>query len=211
VEDVKVTPSPAMDILVSSNFERFMYYVLLGDSTTACISPRQDAATTASTLLTEYIGQLKTSGGFTVDRDVLERARTVFLSRRTSNEETLDCIARYYNSKDHYLLDPHTAVGVHAAEEILKKGSNADYSICLATASPGKFPEHVLSAINRGVKGKHVSFKDIASPVLLGLAALPKRCWSVVTGGIKSRGVSQIRQIIECTCQLNKLKCKLYS
>lgn len=194
-----------MDILVSSNFERFMFYVLSGDSTVTNSNPKPEDSKNAASLLTTYIHQLNTNGGFTVETDVLERARKVFQSFRTSNEETLDCISRYYQENEgaiKYLLDPHTAVGVFAIEEMKKKDLlTGDYTVCLATASPGKFPEHVLKALNRNTVGKVYTFENIASGVLLGLSSLPKRCWSVVTGGDKSKGSIQIRAILECACK----------
>ena len=54
-------------------------------------------------------------------------------------------IERYY--ADHgYLLDPHTAVGVAAAEEWLGSGATTPPLICLATAHPAKFPDAIKSA-----------------------------------------------------------------
>lgn len=192
-----------MDILVSSNFERFLYYLLLGDARQSNPSPIQNDDSKASFQLTHLLNQLKVDGGFSVEKEVLDRARSVFGSSSISDEDTLDCIKRYYHSKEIYLIDPHTAVGIVAYENMPKENV---VSVCLATASAGKFPEFVLKALNECAEGqkenfKKVLFEDIADKVLVGLKFLPKRCWSISTNGVKETGAGQVKEIIERACR----------
>ena len=63
---------------------------------------------------------------------------------------------------DGYILDPHTAVGVHVAQQHQTEVP----MICMATADPAKFPDAVNSAI--GIEARH--------PILDALKDLPSRC-----------------------------------
>ncbi|OLL24494.1 Threonine synthase [Neolecta irregularis DAH-3] len=107
---VQETVSPAMDILVSSNFERLLWY--LADEN----EPRD-----AGEAITGWMHQLKQDGKFAVSKEVLEAAKRDFDSTRVGDAETLATIAKYYTASDgykSYTLDPHTAVGVTAAERM---------------------------------------------------------------------------------------------
>lgn len=125
VRGVKATTSPSMDIQVSSNFERYLFE--------AC---GRDAAWVRARM-----GALAQSGRFELGQ-ALEPMRRDFLAASASEAEVADCIRRV-KQRSGYLLDPHTACGVVAAE---KAGSGAAPRIVLATAHPAKFPD-ALQAI----------------------------------------------------------------
>ncbi|KAI8925180.1 tryptophan synthase beta subunit-like PLP-dependent enzyme [Entophlyctis helioformis] len=207
VDPVKQTLSPAMDILVSSNFERLLWY-LVGVS----LSPSFNAAADPlsgdnlrSLTVKSYMDQVKTAGGFSVPPSVLAAARSIFASDRVDDASVAAAIQRYYHvpfqaGQTPYVLDPHTAVGVVAAERLLKSsGDNPPVqTVCLGTASPGKFPEAVLSAINESVpeaskaRGfQPVVFGDIAPRALVELDGLPQRCVLVRTGLVGVRQTIQ--------------------
>ncbi|MEA3640476.1 MAG: threonine synthase [Lamprobacter sp.] len=117
------TLSPAMDIQLASNFERYLYYLLDEDP----------AAVRALLAEMEQTGQLRVDG---------ERQRRVaedFDARAVSDAETLDEMRRVYAASG-YLLCPHTAVGARAAAD------NAE-ALVLATAHPAKFGTAVVEAI----------------------------------------------------------------
>ena len=123
---VQVTSSPSMDIQIASNFERYLYY-LRGENGAAVKADMDGFAAT---------GQLDLSG-FTA------QVAEDFRSRSVSEEETIATIGAFH--KDHgYLLDPHTAVGVKAAQELRDPSRPI---ICLATAHPAKFGAAVTKAI----------------------------------------------------------------
>jgi len=117
--------SPSMDIQVSSNFERALYYAY-----------GQDGAAVA-----QLMDELK-SGGFTVSQGAMEALRESFSSGRASEAETLATIAATLKSSGE-LLCPHSAVGVKVAEESRVAGVPM---ITLATAHPAKFPDAVEKA-----------------------------------------------------------------
>lgn len=117
--------SPSMDIQVSSNFERALFYAY--DQDGGAVSQLMD--------------ELQ-QGGFNVSQGALEALRDSFDSGRTSEEETLQTI-RDTLASGAELLCPHSAVGVHVAENL----RHADVPmITLATAHPAKFPAAVEEA-----------------------------------------------------------------
>lgn len=111
---VKETLSPAMDILVSSNFERLLWYLAYNTSKDPDDEARRrDAGAT----IAEWMGKVRTGGRVQVPAEVLERARVDFFAERVSDEETLETI-RYYFDTVKYIADPHTAVGLRVARTI---------------------------------------------------------------------------------------------
>lgn len=138
----KETYSPAMDILVSSNFERYLWYLAL-----ATEAPNHTPAE-ASEILSRWMNEFKRDGTVTVRPEVLEAARRDFVSERVSNDETIDAIKKIYES-DHYIIDPHTAVGVETGLRCLEKTKDQDITyICLSTAHPAKFDKAVNLALS---------------------------------------------------------------
>lgn len=123
-EGVEPTISPSMDIQVSSNFERALFYAY-----------GQDGATVAS-----QMDDLK-QGGFTISQGAFEMLKDTFKSGRCSEDETNAAIR---TSLAHHgeLLCPHTAVGTHVAQAHL----GTTPMITLATAHPAKFPDAVKAA-----------------------------------------------------------------
>lgn len=211
VDPVRQTLSPAMDILISSNFERLLWYLVVNETsilTAASPAEAQKACATINGFMTD----LRTKGGFSVTPKTLALARSLFASHRVDNVTTTDAIKRYYHHQfeqedgEGYILDPHTAVGVVAAEVLVGDSAGGVHTICLATASPGKFPEAVLSAINdnppsiSGQKGfRNVIYGDIAPRALVELDGLPQRMTMVESGGKFERALSGVRKTIEGT------------
>ncbi|MFN3937884.1 MAG: threonine synthase [Gemmobacter sp.] len=124
-DPVRPSISPSMDIQVSSNFERALFWALDGDG--ARVAGLMDA--------------LRQAGSFDIPPPALDRLRGWFASGRASEDETRATIARIHRDTGE-LLCPHTAVGVHVAE--LHLGDNP--MVTLATAHPAKFPDAVEAA-----------------------------------------------------------------
>jgi len=121
-----VTPSisPSMDIQVSSNFERALFYAY-----------DQDGTAVAS-----QMDDLK-QGGFQISQGAYQMLKDTFKSGRASEEETSAAI-KLYHAQHGELLCPHTAVGTHVAESHL----GTIPMVTLATAHPAKFPDAVAAA-----------------------------------------------------------------
>ena len=124
-QGVSPSISPSMDIQVSSNFERALYFAY--DKDASAIAQQMDA--------------LRDEGGFTVSQGALEALREVFASGRASEDETRATIAGEFKSTTE-ILCPHSAVGVKVAKEHL----GTSPMITLATAHPAKFPDAVEAA-----------------------------------------------------------------
>jgi threonine synthase len=124
---VEPSLSPSMDIQISSNFERFLFDLLGRD-------PEAVKAKMES---------FRQSGSFGVTDEEIEEARKIFAARRCSDDDTITTMAAVYR-ENNYLVDPHTAVGLHAAMEIER--DPAVPLVALACAHPAKFPDAVEKA-----------------------------------------------------------------
>jgi len=111
--------SPSMDIMVSSNFERFLYDLFQGDT---------ERVTRFVTGLSTEVQQ--------VSEEEWARARAHFDSASVDDATTCATIKAVKERTD-FLLDPHTATGVKAAE--LCDSDGATPMIILGTAHPAKF------------------------------------------------------------------------
>lgn len=125
-----LTISPSMDILISSNFERFLF----------------EAAARDAEKINFWFNSLSSTGRFEVDREVLNVCRENIKAGWADEEEVLETIKRVY--KEHnYLLDPHTAVGVKVYEDYRRKTGDNTFTVLASTASPFKFAKSVLLAL----------------------------------------------------------------
>ncbi|ESW96328.1 hypothetical protein KL918_000281 [Ogataea parapolymorpha] len=141
---VKETYSPAMDICVSSNFERFLWYMIKRTSGS------NDNLRTGE-ILSQYMRDLASNGVFEVSPETLKLAQGSLDSSRVSNEDTVKTIREIYTkTSNHYILDPHTAVGVATAlRKIASDGNDLNLKyISLSTAHPAKFSEVVNQALS---------------------------------------------------------------
>ncbi|KAK1776297.1 tryptophan synthase beta subunit-like PLP-dependent enzyme [Copromyces sp. CBS 386.78] len=145
-DGVKETMSPAMDILVSSNFERLLWFFAYQFASSAGMDDEWNKKQ-AGQEVSSWLKDLKEKGGFgPVYKDVLESARRNFESERVSDQETLDTIKSLYQEVG-YVLDPHTAVGVEAARRSVKRAGSDIPHISLSTAHPAKFSGAVTLAL----------------------------------------------------------------
>jgi threonine synthase len=121
------TISPSMDIQISSNFERLLFDLV-----------DRDGAAVAETM-----ASFRKTGRFAVTPAQLKRATALFEGHRCGEEETASTIARVHRETGE-LIDPHTAVGVHAASE---SSLPRDVPlVALACAHAAKFPDAVEKA-----------------------------------------------------------------
>lgn len=126
MEGVSPTISPSMDIQISSNFERLLF----------------EAGGRDAEAVVRMMDALKQSGGFTLPAGTLAKIQKGFDAGTTGEAETAATIKQVLESSG-YLLDPHTAVGVHVARAY---SPNATPMITLGTAHPAKFPAAVKCA-----------------------------------------------------------------
>jgi threonine synthase len=125
-----LTSSPSMDILISSNFERFLFEVSGRD-------PKK---------ITEWYNGLAEKSRFQVDLDTLDQCKKQMVGGWASEAQVAETIHQVY-IQDRYLLDPHTAVAMTVYRAYREKTGDHRYTVITATASPFKFADHVLAAL----------------------------------------------------------------
>jgi len=125
-KEVKETLSPSMDIQLASNFERLIYYINNSDSE----------------ITADIMKKIK-QNSYQIGKNNLEMIHKDFLSESCNEQETLDIIKKNYE-ENNIILDPHTAVGVGAANKL-----SFNDCVVLSTAHPCKFPEATNNAINK--------------------------------------------------------------
>lgn len=122
------TVSPSMDILISSNLERLLWFVLGAEKTRECME------------------KLNRDGIYKLDDEAMEIIRKDFAGISCSEEETKATIKSVF-AEYGYLCDTHTAVAANAAS----KYDGKNKMLVVSTASPYKFAPAVLSALGEEV------------------------------------------------------------
>ena len=127
------TISPSMDILVSSNLERLLYFASNGDVE----------------LVSSLMADLAEKGAYTVPPALLASIQETFGCGRADDEMARETIRTTWE-KNHKLIDPHTAVAKHVMDALPQDGAA---QVCLSTARPYKFPAAVLGALGVDASG----------------------------------------------------------
>ncbi len=118
------TPSPSMDILISSNLERLLYHLA------------------GASRVEDWIGRLSSERRFQVDRETFRAMRELLVGDWVSNDDALTTIRRIFRETG-YLMDPHTAVAWEVAERL--RGD--DPVLVVSTAHWAKFGTAVLKSL----------------------------------------------------------------
>jgi threonine synthase len=143
------TSSPSMDISKASNFERFVYDLLDGDTDRV----------RALFMKVENQGGFDLSGKPGSDGDEFKRvAEFGFTSGKSVHSDRLRTIRDVY-SRYGLMIDTHTADGVKVAREHLEPGVPM---IVLETALPAKFSETLREALGRDAE-RPAGFEHIES------------------------------------------------
>ncbi len=132
--DFHLTISPSMDILISSNLERFLYDISGGDAGK----------------VTGWMDSLKKDGCYQVDEKTLSEMQKILWAGSCDDEKTLETIRDTYEKHD-YLADTHTAVALRVYEDYVKKTGDTAKTVIASTASPYKFGQSVLGALGGDV------------------------------------------------------------
>ena len=120
------TISPSMDILISSNLERLLYYMSGKDT-------KQVSA---------WMQQLKETGQYDVGPVMLEKLQSLFACGYVEDDTTRKVIKEVYDQYA-YVLDPHSAIAYEVAKQ------EEGVIVSLATASPYKFSQDVMLALGK--------------------------------------------------------------
>ncbi len=124
---VTPTAAPSMDIQVSSNFERLLFDV----------GGRDGAA------MAEQMRAFEKARAMRLTNAQREGAAALFTSMR-ADEDDMARAMRWASEECTEIVDPHTAIGLHAARHAELAGDTP--VVTLATAHPAKFPDAVERA-----------------------------------------------------------------
>jgi len=124
------TISPSMNIQVSSNFERLLFDFYREEK--------------SEKTLGELMKKFEQSGELQVEEKIIKNIRETFAAYAVDDITTKKTIAEIFEQTGE-TLDPHSAIGVYAAQEFVKsKNYNGELIVTLATAHPAKFPESIV-------------------------------------------------------------------
>jgi len=130
-DKVKPSVSPSMDIQVSSNFERLLFYI---------VDENDDK-------VSSMMNSLKDKGFFQLNKKEIEEIKKDFLAVKVSDKETVNII-KEINEKNKFVIDPHTATAFGA----INKMKGLSDVIALGTAHPYKFFETVKEATGKDIQ-----------------------------------------------------------
>jgi threonine synthase len=126
--DFHTTISPSMDILISSNLERLLFFAAGAEKTA------------------DYMKKLNEDGAYTVSDDVKSLIDDNFVGYYADENRTRKTLDHFYRDYG-YLADTHTSVALDCAEQYIAKTGDKTKMIVASTASPYKFASDVYEAI----------------------------------------------------------------
>ncbi|KFJ04355.1 threonine synthase [Bifidobacterium thermacidophilum] len=136
------TISPSMDILISSNLERMLYY--MSDKDTR--------------LIQMLMNDLNQWGAYEVPAELLTKIRQLFGCGWADEDQVRAMIADCWQ-KNHYVIDPHTACGYYVMQQMPRDPLTP--RVLLSTASPYKFPRVVNEALGWDASGSDFDCMDV--------------------------------------------------
>ena len=122
-----LTPSPSMDILVSSNLERQLFELTGRDGET----------------VRGWMASLMSEGFFEVDAETHAKVQALYAAGYADNDTSLATIKAVFDEHG-YLMDPHTAVAWNVADRLAQENP----VLIASTAHWAKFGYDVFRALN---------------------------------------------------------------
>ncbi len=142
--DFYTTASPSMDILISSNLERLLFFS----------SGQNDE------LVAACMSGLNRDGRYTVPADVFAGISDDFDAGFCEDEQAAAAIKRLWEHEK-YLSDTHTAVAVQVYEDYRARTGDGTPTVIASTASPFKFCRAVIEALGGVLEKDDVSQLDV--------------------------------------------------
>ena len=150
--DFYTTTSPSMDILISSNLERLLFF----------------ASDFDDRMVAELMAKLNGEGSYKVASDVFAKIAADFDAGCCDDEHAAETIHRLW-TEEKYLCDTHTAVAVRVYEDYRARTGDETPTVIASTASPFKFCRAVIEALGGTLEKDDVTQLD----VLTGLTGVP--------------------------------------
>ena len=163
--DFKLTSSPSMDILISSNLERLIYLI-----------SGNDAAKNA-----DLMNALSQSGSYEITEQ-MKAQLTDFYGNYADEQETAERIKEMFDHTG-YVLDPHTAVASAVYKKYVADTKDTAVTVIASTASPYKFTRNVMNAIDSKYDDMS-DFELVDELSKIGSVVVPKAIEEIRTAGI---------------------------
>lgn len=127
--DLKLTESPSMDILVSSNLERLLF----------------EANNRSCEAVSKLMSSLAKDGVYKVSEECKEFLKD-FYGDYATTDEVYSAIKSVYENEG-YLMDTHTAVAYVVNKKYIEETKDDKPYLVISTASPYKFPRSICNAL----------------------------------------------------------------
>lgn len=128
------TISPSMDILISSNLERLLFYLYSDNDEQIC----------------DLYNKLADEGVFEISDEIKTKLKNEFFGEFCDDISTKETIKNVFDEYK-YLIDPHTAVAFNVYDKYISRTKDETKTIIASTASPYKFTKDVLSSIGGSI------------------------------------------------------------
>ena len=160
-----LTSSPSMDILISSNLERLIYWIAGNDAEKN----------------KELMNALTTDGKYEISSDMRDKLKDFYANYATEEETAKRIKALYENTG--YILDTHTAVASVVYEKYQKDTKDPVKTVIASTASPFKFTRSVMDAIDQKYDAMS-DFELVDELSRIGNIAVPKAIEEIRTAPV---------------------------
>lgn len=124
------TISPSMDILISSNLERFLF----------------DISGCDDEMVSELMKKLNENGVYEVNEAMKKQISDLLYAGCCDDDKTKESIKKCFKEYG-YVIDTHTAVAKAVHDEYIEKTGDITKTVIASTASPFKFSQSVLIAL----------------------------------------------------------------
>lgn len=185
--EFKLTNSPSMDILISSNLERLLYSIA-----------NENGETTS-----ELMSQLKNTGKYELT-DEMKNSLNDFYAGYASEQETEIAIKKLYD-KSGYLIDTHTAVGYAVYNKYIKDTQDTAKTVIASTASPYKFTKSVMKSIDEKFESTD-EFELLKEMNGLSKVDIPKAVKNILNDEIIHKTVCKIDEMKDEVYKILNLK-----
>ena len=181
--DFRLTNSPSMDILISSNLERLIYKIAGNDAEKN----------------RNFMEQLGAEGKYEITEEMKEKLRE-FYGNYANEEETEQTIRQVYEETG-YVLDTHTAVGKAVYEKYKKDTQDNTKTVIASTASPFKFTRSVMTAIDKKYEDME-DFQLVDELSELAKIPVPQAIEEIRTAEIRHNTTAQVSQMAETVMEI---------
>lgn len=171
-----LTSSPSMDILISSNLERLIYWIA-----------GNDAEKNRS-----LMKSLQEEGRYEISAEMRSQL-SEFYGNYAGENETSSMIRETYQEFG-YIMDTHTAVAAAVYKKYRGETKDAAKTVIVSTASPYKFTRSVMTAIDEKYDSK-ADFELVDELAALSGVNVPKAIEDIRTAPVRHTRVCEVNEM----------------